>query len=283
MANFHYYEPASVAEAQKLALDLGDDATFVAGGTDIVVRLNKGRFSCNHIININKISELNFIQEEDGAFRIGAATKLADILASEKIRAQFPAFYRGVEAIGTPQIRNRGTLGGNICNASPCADSVPPLVCLGATIIVASDKGDKEMDIRSFLLGPGKTALQKGELVKAIRIPSPDPEGRYCFLKLGPRRTADIAVVNLGASVALGNGICRSARIALGSVAPTVLCAVKAEAMLEGQKPEQLDFAEIGKMAAEEARPISDQRASLEYRKETVAVLVERGLRSLLY
>lgn len=282
MGRFHYYEPASVAEARELSLRLGGDAAFVAGGTDVVARMNKGRAAYQHIINIKKLAELSFIRLDGACLRVGATTKLTALLADETVKNRLPSLYAGVASIGSPHIRNLGTLGGNICNASPCADSVPPLICLGAGVVLTGKDGEREMALAEFLLGPGKTALAPGELLREVVIPLPGEQARHCFLKMGPRKTADIAVVNVAAALTLENGVCRAPRIALGSVAPTVIRAPGAEALLDGKKPGDIDCAAVGRAAAQDARPISDLRASLEYRREIVAVYVERAVGSLL-
>lgn len=266
MKPFDYYEPTSIGEACSLLGELGPAASLLAGGTDLVVRMKRGVSEPVGVINLKTIPGSNEIALEGGNVRIGALTRLADLAVSPLIRAKLPALALGADSVGTPQIRNLATLGGNLCNASPCSGR----------------QGTRQESIASFFLAPGKTTLSAGEIVTAIIVPVPSLLTVQTFIKLGPRKSGDISVVNTAVSLSFDGGRCARARIALGSVAPTPLRARETEAWIEGQEASSIDAAEAGRRAAEEVRPISDLRGSQEYRKEMVSVLTERALSSLL-
>ena len=282
MKPFDYYEPTSIEEACSLFTELGSATSFLAGGTDLVVRMKRGICEPAGVINLKTIPGFNKITLEGEHIRIGALTCLADLATSPLIRAKLPALALGADSVGTPQIRNLATLGGNLCNASPCADTAPALLVSEASLQISGQKGTRQEPIASFFLAPGKTTLSAGEIVTAIIVPVPSLLTVQTFIKLGPRKSGDISVVNTAVSLSFDGGRCARARIALGSVAPTPLRARETEAWIEGQEASSIDAAEAGRRAAEEVRPISDLRGSQEYRKEMVSVLTERALSSLL-
>jgi len=281
MKKFAYYEPVTVGEASQLLNDL-PMAALLAGGTDLVVRMNKGVSCAENIINVKCIEGLDAIKADDRGIHVGAAVKLAVIADHPEVRKYFPALVEAINNIGTPQIRHRGTMGGNLCNASPCADSAPALMVMDSVLTLSGLARERQIPMTEFYLAPGKSCRRQDELLTDIFIPYPLPGTGQSFGKLGPRKAADISVVNTAAALTFSGGLCSQARIALGSVAPTLIRALETEKWLVGQKKENIRPEEAGKRAAVEAKPISDVRGSMEYRQEMVAVLVERAVAALL-
>ena len=281
LGKFSYHQPQSLNEACLLLQKLAGEATILNGGSDVAVRINQGLYK-PHLVNIKFISALDYIKEDETGLRIGALSKLSAIAASPPVLKHFPVLVEAIKSIGTPQIRNLGTLSGNLCNASPVADSAPALLVLNARLTLQGVNGSREIALQDFHTGPGQTVLAAGELLTEIFIPWPSPGFSAVFGKHGPRKAADIAVVNVAMGLKFEEDICVSAMVALGAVAPTLIRARQTEAALTGQKRSEIDAAAAGALAAAEAKPISDIRGSLEYRREIVAVLVERSLLALL-
>ncbi len=282
MRSIHYYQPDSIKEACDLLGTLGDTAGVLAGGTDVVVRLNKDKSPYQTLVNIKQLTELSYIRVQEDGIAIGALTKLKQIAEDKQIQTAFPAFSDAVHSIGTNQIRNLGTLGGNLCNASPCADSVYPLIVLGARFTLTDGSETREVAAEDFFTGPGKTVKRQNELLTQVFLPFA-PEGtRQAFRKLGPRRAADIAIINMAAAiVADADGQIQDARIAFGSVAPTAIRARSTEQLLIGKRCGEIDLEAAGRSAAAEVRPITDVRASLEYRRKMADILSQELLESL--
>lgn len=280
MSRIQYHQPATLAEACSLLQDLGPDAAVLNGGSDLVVKLNQNIHK-KHFVNIKFIPDLDYIRADGDGLSIGALTKLAAIAGHPLIRAKYPVLAQAVGEIGTPQVRNIGTLSGNLCNASPVADSAPALLVLGAKLRLISPAGERELALADFHTGPGATVLAAGELLREIHLPAPPPGFRAAFAKLGPRKAADIAVVNAAVSFLLSEGRIIQPIVCLGAVAPTLIRSPQAEQALAGQSLAALDPALIGALAAADSRPISDLRASREYRHDMAGVLVERALSAL--
>lgn len=282
MKPFEYYEPTSLQEAIDLLDRLGSSARILAGGTDLVVRMKRGAAQLEHVVNIKKIGGLDQITADEDGLHVGPLTKLADIAEDPLVRLYCPALAEGADTVGTPQVRNLGTLGGNVCNASPCADTAPALLVSDARVTLLGKKGSRKVPLADFFTGPGRTCLEQSEMVVDIVVPY-QPEGtRQTYLKLGPRRAADISVVGVAVSLSFDGETCSRARIAMGSVAPTPLRARETEALIEGKPWQGLNPQEAGEKASAEARPISDVRGSEEYRSEMVATLVERAVGLLI-
>lgn len=274
---FEYHEPKSISEAVSL-LEKYPHAKILNGGTDVVVRLNQN-ICAPVMVNIKCLPELDRIEEKADGIHIGALIRHITISESQLLQEKVPTLVEAVNTIGTPQVRNRGTLSGNICNASPVADSMSALMILDATVIISGAGGERKVPISEFQTGPGKTVLNSSELVKEIVIPVPKKNFYGKFCKLGPRKTADIAIVNAAAGVIVSDGVCVDVRIALGAVAPKVIFAEHAQDFLKGKKLSQINIEKAAQIAAsEDASPISDFRSSKEYRSEMVQVLVERAL-----
>lgn len=278
MRELRYESPATVDEAVS-ALSRGD-ARALAGGTDLIVQLREGRKSAGRIVDLKRIPELTRIdKQDDGGFRIGGAASFSRIAAHRELTTAHPGIAESGRLVGSLQIQNRAGLGGNICNAAPSADAVPLVICLGARAEVAGPGGRREMAVEDLFEGPGRHRLAPDDILVSIVLPPADPAGAARYLRFTPRREMDIAVAGSGAWICLGaDGAIAAARIVLASVAPVPLRATTAERYLIGQMPGHAAFAEAGRRAAHEARPISDTRGSADYRRELVAVLTRRAL-----
>lgn len=273
-----YASPSTLSEA--LELLARGEARPLAGGTDLIVQLREGRRSTGRVVDLKRIPELIAISEEpDGSFRIGAAASFGGMAAHAGLARAHPAIVESGRLVGSLQVQNRASLGGNICNAAPSADAVPAAICLGAQAEIAGPRGRRTEPVEGLFEGPGRIRLGPDEVLTAIMLPAPAPSSAARYLRFTPRREMDIAVAGAGASIRLdGNGTIADARIALASVAPTPMRAVAAEKALAGEKPTRALFEEAGRIAAREARPISDTRGSGDYRRELVAVLTRRAL-----
>jgi carbon-monoxide dehydrogenase medium subunit len=282
MKGFEYFAPHSLEEALSLLDDRGEKAKVLAGGTDLIVQMKIGNARPAVIVDAKKIPELNRLEwNDDDSLYIGAAVPLSKIISFPPVMEKFGILYQACSIIGSMQLRNRGTVGGNICNAAPSADSVPPLLCLGAKAIVARPGGNRIIPMDSFFHGPGQTALASNELLVGIEVPAPPPRSSGCYLRHTPRQDMDIAVVGVASFLVISKQklLCQEARIALGAVAPIPLRVPQAESFLAGRVLTEQAIEEAAEKAAEAARPISDIRGSAEYRKEIVKVLTRRTLK----
>ncbi len=276
--SFEYHEPASVAEAVALAARFGDEARFLAGGTDLVIQMRRGRLSPRHVVSLRRVPGLDVLRF-DGRVHVGALVTHRRLERAPVFQGRLHALVEGAEVIGGHQVRNVGTVGGNVVNASPAADVVPVLLVLDAAVTMVGPDGERRLPLHAFLLGPGKTAKRPDELVTAVEFPTPAAGTATAFLKAGRRRAMEISVVCVAARLTLdADGRCRSARVALGAVGPTTLRARRAEAALEGERPTPAALRHAGAVAAEECAPISDVRASAAYRRLLVGTLVPRAL-----
>jgi carbon-monoxide dehydrogenase medium subunit len=282
MITFEYYAPRSLKEVLSLLDKRREEAKVLAGGTDLMVQMKDGRIHPDVIIDVKNIPELNRLEcNEDGALNIGAAVPLSNIVASPLVKERFSLLYQACSLIGSVQIRNRGTVGGNICNAAPSADSPPSLLCLEAKAIVSTPGGIRKIPLGNFFRGPGKTAMASNELLVGIETPAPPAHSAGCYLRLTPREEMDISVVGVASFLVLAKqkNLCQEVRIALGAVAPTPIRVPQAEAVLAGKVLTEAAIEEAGEKAAEAAHPIFDVRGSAEYRREMVKVLTKRTLK----
>ena len=278
MKELHYESPTTVDEAVA-ALGRGD-ARALAGGTDLIVQLREGRKSAGRIVDLKRIAELTAVtREADGSFRIGGAASFSRIAAHRDLIAAHPGIAESGRLVGSLQIQNRAGLGGNICNAAPSADAVPIVICLDSHAEIAGPGGRRTEPVEHIFEGPGRHTLQPAEVLVSVLIPPARPRSAARYLRFTPRREMDIAVAGSGVWVCLNtDGTITDARIVLASVAPVPMRARQAERLLIGQMPSHSVFAEAGRLAAHEARPISDTRGSADYRRELVAVLTRRAL-----
>jgi len=274
---FEYSVPSDLDEA--IALLSSPGARVLAGGTDLVVQMRERRREVRHVIDVKRLSELNRLEQEaDGSIRLGAAMS-ATALGRHHALREFPAIVQAAQMIGSYQIQNRATLGGNICNAAPSADSVPPLICHGAQAEIAGPAGRRRIALESLFVGPGRTCLSPQEILVSIKLPAPPARSAGSYLRFTPRREMDIAVAGAGAWLHLddrGNVI--DGRVALAAVGPTPLRAARAETCMRGERLTAALVEEAAKLAVHDARPISDTRGSAEYRLELTRTLTRRAL-----
>jgi CO/xanthine dehydrogenase FAD-binding subunit len=279
---FEYKKPGSLRETVRLLKKKNGTVKILAGGTDLVLQIKQGQISPSLLLDVKDLPELNELKwNKNSGLRIGAAVPLSRLLEYKVVSKRFNILTQACSVIGSTQIRNRGTIGGNICNAAPSADSAPALLCLDAIAIIASDRGTHQVNLNNFFVGPGKTCIKNGELLVSIEIPTPPARSAGCYIRHTTREEMDIAVAGVGSFIILSprSKIPKEVRIALGSVAPTPMRVHKAETLLIGKPVTEKAIEKVAEKAAEEARPISDIRASAEYRRELVKVLTRRTLR----
>lgn len=271
-----YFKPTSVAEAVKLLDEYGEKGRLIAGGTDLLVE----KAQVEVLIDITGLG-LDYIKSDSQGARIGATTTFADIEASPLLgKSPYNVLAQAARQIGTPQIRNVATIGGNICYAVPSADSAPALLVLDATLSIAGPTGERSIDIADFFRDVRKNALDRGELLTEIQLPTLPARTGTAFIKKGRVATADLAVVNVAVRLTItADNICQDVCIALGAVAPTPLRVKEAEAMLRGEEPQEELLRQVAARASEEIKPISDVRSSAEYRRTLSCILVERVLK----
>ena len=280
MKAFGYVSAKDLDHAIALLGEHGARAKILAGGTDLLVELKHATHDPELIVDVSRLRELKDIAIVDDGLHIGALATHSDIMNSPVIRDMFPALVEAAHSIGAVQTRNLGTLGGNLVTCVPSMDSGPALIALDASVTVASTEGQRRMPLFELFVGPRKTSLKPGDLLVDIIIPKENLGKPAAFEKFGLRKGQALALVNVGASFWIDRekSVLVAPRIALGAVAPTVMRAPKAEAFLDGCKISAEVMAEAGRIAAMEAKPISDFRASADYRRDLVAVLVKRAL-----
>lgn len=279
--SFAYHEPQRLDEVFSLLQTHGAKARLLAGGTDLMVVFNRHNLDVEHLIGLQSVPGLAGIADGDG-IRIGAMTTHRELELNPLLKAQATALTEACRTVGGVQIRNLGTVGGNICNASPAADTVPALLALEAAVVVTGPSGSRTLPLDQFILGPRRTALAPGEIVTAVVLPAPAGRTGSAFLKAGRRKAMEISLCCVAAAVTLdaAGETCTEVRIALGAVAARGVRAVKAEAVLRGNKLTDALLAEAGALAATECSPITDLRGSAEYRRMLVESLVPRAVRS---
>lgn len=283
MEAFDYVAPRSLADAFA-HLNNGRSSLVLAGGTDVIVQLREGRRRCDQLIDIKHIPELTTLRfAPDGSVEIGAAKPLAEIYEDPEVVRRLPGLVDAASLIGGIQVQSRASLGGNLCNASPAADSSPALMALGARLVIASATGTREIPVEEFFLGPGQNALQPGELLIQVKVPAQPGNSNAHYLRFIPRNEMDIAVASSGVRFALNaEGRIESARVAIGAVAATALMVPGAAAALNGNLPTEETFGAAGEAASALATPINDMRGSIAQRKQLVRVLTVRALRGAL-
>ena len=279
MAGRTYAEPRTVDEAVTLLAELGPEAGIVAGGTDLVVGARSGKAPLPRaLVAIHRLAELEGIAN-GSLLRLGALVTHGDLETSDLVRARWSALSDASALVGSPATRHVGTIGGNLCNASPAAEAVSPLLVYGAAVSLRTAGGSRTLAVEDFILGPAKTALAPGEMVTGVAVPSPPPASGSAYVRLEYRQTMEIAVVGAAALVTLdGSGRVADAKVALTAVAPTCVRASATEEALRGAAPSANVLAQAAALAAEAARPIDDVRAPAAYRSAMVPVIVRRAL-----
>ncbi len=279
MADLSYAAPESVEAAVALLAEAGGGGRAMAGGTDVLVLLHGEIIEPELIVDVKNIPELREIAKEDGGWRIGAAVPGMELIDHDGFAADWPGVIEGVALIGSIQIKGRASMGGNLCNASPAADSVPPLIAAGAICNIQGPNGQRTAPVEDIITGPGQTSLATGEIVVSFSFPARTPHSGDCYLRLTPRTEMDIAIVGAAANLTLdGSGTCTAARISLGAVAPTPLLVADAAAALIGSKVDSAALADMAGAASAACNPIDDKRGTIEYRVKTAAVIARRAV-----
>ena len=275
-----YAAPEIAAEAARLLQGEPGVARILAGGSDILVQLRTGVLEPDLLVDIKRIAGINDITAEDGGYRIGAGVCGGKLGEHAGVRALWPGVVEAVELIGSVQIQGRATLAGNLCNASPAADSVPAMIAARAIVRIAGPGGERDCAVEDIALSPGRTSLAKGEFVTSIFLPGRPANASDAYLRFIPRTEMDIAVVSAGVSLVFdASGVCTEAHVALGAVAPTILLAKDAAACLVGTGLDDAALAAMGAACSAVASPIGDKRGTIEFRKDVVAVLAKRAAR----
>jgi carbon-monoxide dehydrogenase medium subunit len=277
MTDIQYVSPRTLDEAVRAFAAAGSAARILAGGTDLLVQMRSGAVKPRLIVDIKKIAEMTAIEEtSDGGFRVGAAVPGAVMAEHPRFGKVWPGVLEAVNLIGSTQVQGRASAGGNLCNSSPAADSVPAMIAAGAIAAVAGPNGRRELPVEQVPAGPGRTTLKPGEILVSFTLPPRPPGSADAYLRMIPRTEMDIAVVGCGVSLTLKDGVCTSARVGLGAVAPTVLLVEAAAHALIGS---QLDDAALNAAAAAcsaACRPIDDKRGTIAYRTKIAGVLLRR-------
>jgi carbon-monoxide dehydrogenase medium subunit len=277
MLAIRYEAPKTVAEAVRLiAADPG--ARVLAGGTDLLVQFKAGLRQPSAFVDIKRIPELMDVRIDANGLRLGAATPAAVITEHGEVRRLWPGLVEAVQLIGSTQIQGRGSVGGNLCNASPAADTTCALIVNRAECVIAGPRGERSVPVEEFCVAPGRTVLERGEILIAIRVPRPAPRTSDAYLRLIPRSEMDIAVAGAAVSVTLdADGVCTAARVAIGAVAPTALLVPEAAQPLIGSTLDESALRRAADASSAAARPIDDKRGTAAYRRTIAGVLTKRA------
>jgi len=277
----NYEAPNTLKDAIALLAQHGEKARPLCGGTDLIIQLRAGLRRPDHVVDVKKIPELSKISFDlQKGLRLGAAVPAVEVYENADIRRYFPGLQEAAHLIGSNQIQSRASVGGNLCNGSPAADTTPALIALGAKCRVAGPKGERMVAAEEFCTAPGRTVLQPGEILVEFQIPVPAKRSSDSYLRFIPRNEMDIAVVGVGTSVTLDLDDDRfvDARIALGAVGPTPIYAVKASEALKGKKIDAATIDRAAKLAVEQSSPIDDMRGTAVFRRHLVGVLTRRTI-----
>jgi carbon-monoxide dehydrogenase medium subunit len=274
---FAVHEPKTLSEALGVLAEEGDACAALAGGTDLLLRIRRRVRTYRSVVNIKCVPGLTGITDDREGTTIGALTTFRAIETHRGVYRRYPALVEAARVVAGVQLRNLATIGGNLGNASPSADSVPPLVALGAWVDIASANGTRTERVEDCIVAPGRTMLKAGEIFAAIRIPAPAPRSGNAFARFSPRSAMDIGIASVAVAITLdADGRCTACRIALGAVSPAPLRAEMAERRLIGERLTQALSDEAGNLADAAALPISDIRASADYRRRIIRVLASR-------
>lgn len=279
MRRFEYFEPRTLGEAVALLDRYAGRAQALAGGTDLLVELKEQLRRADCVVNIKKIPGMaTLAYDPEAGLRIGALVTAREVELSAVVLEKYPGLVQATRELGSIQVRNRATIAGNICRASPSADTLPPLIADGARVRLYGRDGERIVALEEFFEGPGKTLLKPGELLTEILLPPPPPRTGRVYIKHGRRKAMELATVGIAVNISLQGDRFDEVRIVLGAVAPTPIRARAAEDLLRGRHPGGALLERAAEAAADESRPISNVRASAEYRREMVRVLTRRAL-----
>ena len=284
MPTFEFATPKSLEDAFTILSRGNGEVRALAGGTDLIDQVNVGRRQPSIVMDIKSIPEMKRLEYDQEGLHIGGGVSCTDVYNFAAVKENYISIAEASALIGSIQIQNRACVGGNVCNAAPSGDTIPPLLVHGAKAVIAGPRGRRETSLEAFFLGPGQTVLDKDEVLLEIVVPPPPANSASRYLRFIPREEMDIAVVGVASFLVLEQGSkrCQQARIALAAVAPTPVRAKDAEAVLEGQVLNEALIREAGEKAVNAATPITDVRGSIEYRKELVKVLTRRTLAKCL-
>lgn len=279
MQEFTYEAPTSVAQAVTLLKRFGEKARPICGGTDIMIQMRAGVRRPDCLVDVKHIKDLRQIKfDSKSGARLGAAVPCIEVYENEAMRKHYPGLTEAAHLIGSLQIQNRASVGGNLCNGSPAADTTPALIALGAKAKIAGGKGTRQVPVEEFVVSPGRTVLKPGELLVEFLIPAPKPHSSDAYLRFIPRNEMDIAVVGVGTALTLDGDKVKAARIALGAVGPTPIFAEKASQSLIGKTLDDAAIEQAGQLAIEASSPIDDMRGTAEFRRHIVGVLTRRTI-----
>jgi len=278
MSEIRYEAPQTLQAAVALLSGANGLARVLAGGTDLLIQMRGGRAAPGMLVDVKGIPEMRTIVAEGGGLRFGAAVTCMELVEHALFAATWPGVTDAVKLIGSVQVKGRATVGGNLCNASPAADSVPALIAAGAVARILGPRGSREAAVEDIPAGPGKTSLAKGEIVTSIFLPPRPPRSGDAYLRFTPRTEMDIAVVGAGVNLTLDEqGVCSQARVSLGAVAERALLVPEAAAALIGSKVDADALKRLGAAASAASRPISDKRGTREFRIKIAAVMARRA------
>jgi len=274
--------PESLDDCLRLLAQRGPETKLLAGGTDLLPQMKNSVVMPKRVIDLSGVARVKIVECDTKGLRIGAAVPARQVEQDPRVREGYAAVAESAALLGSVQVRNLATVGGNICNAAPSADMAPPLVALEAQAVIAGPKGERRVPLSDFFTGARKTVVGPDELLVEIFVPAPGPHSGGSYIRHTPRRELDIAVVGVASQVTIANGVCAKARISLAAVAPTPVRATAAEAALEGKPltPELIERA--ADLAGQAAKPISDQRGSADFRRHLVRILTRRTLTTAL-
>ena len=279
LPKFDYFEPKTLEAALTLLTENGKSACVLAGGTDVLVKMRNGRLMPKTVIGLQRIESLNSIDFDPAkGLTIGAMARISDVVNHPDIMRVYPALSHAAGVMANVQVRNMGTIAGNLCNAAPSAENAPPLMAMGAQVTTVGPTGSRDIPLDQFFRGPGLTKIEASEIMTSIFVPLPARRSGASYKRISARCGVDIAAVCVGAMVACTEEVCSEVRIVLGAVAPVPMRAPKAEGIIQGQKLTRDLVEEAAAQAAEESKPISDVRATADYRKKMVEVLTFRAL-----
>ncbi|MCL6479082.1 MAG: xanthine dehydrogenase family protein subunit M [Peptococcaceae bacterium] len=284
LPDFDYYAPETVQEACRLLAEFGPRAKVLSGGTDLLIKMKQELLSPEVLVSLKNINQLTDIYyEKDKGVVIGGRATHNSLVNSPVLQEKYLSICQAAHQMANNQVRNVGTIGGNVVNAVPSADLPPILIALGALVRLEGTGGERTLPLEEFFTGPGKTVIKQDEILSAIIIPDRDrPFTGSTYFKFGLRRSGALAVVGVAAAVTMDGDVCKEARIALGAVAPVPMRAKKAEELLKDKTVTEKLLEEVGQCAAAESRPISDIRGSEEYRRDMVRVFTQRALRKAI-
>ena len=279
LSKFDYYAPETIDEAFRLVGEIGKGAMFMAGGTDLLIKTKRKLLKPKAVIDIKKIKGLDEISfDKKKGLTIGSTVALTTIENHPLIKEKYPAIADAAHATANVQIRNMASISGNLCNAAPSAENAPVLMAMGAIVNLASQEGTRSVPLDEFFKGPGKTIIKQGELLTSINVPVPPKGAGTSYQHISARGKVDISAVGVGAMLIMKGDICEDARIFLGAVAPVPMMAKNAQKVLKGKKLTEELLQTAGITASKECKPITDMRASAEYRTLMVAVLTGRAI-----